>query len=302
MIVVSDLHLKYKKEPYSSSQEKFLNWLNENYYNDPMIFLGDVFDASPHMKTYHLFQNFLLNRNGKTFILNGNHDSSKVKGSSVLAFDFENVYTYLSEDVVEIDGMKCLMLPYKYNYKEYEELEGEYDYIFTHVTPTQVQFSNEGINFFKLKGTFIHGHTHIPTEFTDIVGNKHYVLGVPIPTRHLEDVNHKIVNITKEGIEFIEAPFYFKYETIQYGEFPENKTNMYNIIDAPSRKMVYEKYKDYHIRKSGIKLLRNEMTSEVVQKEFEGGSILDKFKIFAKERGLSEEVSRCCSERLQQII
>ena len=27
MIVISDLHLKYKHEPYSSSQKQFLDWL-----------------------------------------------------------------------------------------------------------------------------------------------------------------------------------------------------------------------------------------------------------------------------------
>jgi hypothetical protein len=302
MIVISDLHLKYKHEPYSSSQRQFLDWLNEKYYNEHMIFLGDLFDVSPHWEVYKMFQDFLLNRNGNTYILNGNHANSKNKGSSIIAFDFESVYSYLDVSEFEIENCNCLMLPFNYDYRKYSELEGSYDFIFTHVTPTQVQFANEGIDFPKLKGTFIHGHTHMPSKFTDRYNNEHIVLGVPLPTRHLEAFEHKIIEIKNKQINYIDVPFYFKYETIEYGVMPENKTNVYNIINAPSKKAVLDKYKDYYIRNHGIKLLRNEFNHETLKDEFESGNILSKFNIFIQEKQLSEEVAKCCSERIQQII
>ena len=244
----------------------------------------------------------MLNKIDKTYILNDNHANSKNKGSSIIAFDFEDVYSYLDFEEVDIEGIKCLMLPFNYDYRKYSELEGRYDFIFTHITPVECQFANEGLLFPKLKGTFIHGHTHLPMEFVDKYNNKHIVLGVPLPTRHLEAFDHKIIEIKNKEIHYINVPFYFKYETIEYGTIPENKNNIYNIINAPSKKLALEKYKDYYIRNHGIKLLRNEFNHETLKDEFESGNILSKFNTFIVEKQLSEEVAKCCSEKIQQII
>jgi len=298
MIIISDLHLKYQKEPYSKSQREFLQWLEDSYSNEQIIFLGDVFDTRPHWTVFKMFKDFLERRGNKTYILNGNHDLSKAKGSSVLSLQT----SFLDVEERIIEGYNCLMLPYKYDYREYENLEGEYNFIFTHITPVQAQFANEGIAFPKLKGTFIHGHTHTKLDFIDDYGNQHYIVGVPLPTRHLEDFEHRIIKIKDGKINFIQPPFYFNYETIKYGEEPKDKNNILNIVDAPSRKVALEKYKEYYIRKAGIQVLRTDNTIETFKQEFESGNILDKFKIFSIENKISKEVAECCSERLSTII
>ena len=68
------------------------------------------------------------------------------------------------------------------------------------------------------------------------------------------------------------------------------------------RKECKEKYKDYYIRDAGIKLLRTENTAETFKEAFEHSTILDKFKGYAKDKGLSKEVLECCSQRLSQIV
>ena len=305
LIVISDLHLK-NKEPFLSATKQFLNWLVENYNEDEFIFLGDTFDSSaPVWEVYKVFKEFLMQRSHRcTFILQGNHDTSRNKGCSVSSFNlFNNVKIYQEEQEVLINNINCLFLPYKDNYRNYEELAGSYDFIFTHVTPVEAQFANEGIRFPKLKGMFIHGHTHIQKDYKDEFGNKHIILGVPISTRHLEDQSHRLIKIKDDKtIEYIDVPYYFKYETINYSDEPTFKNNILNIKNAPNRKLVYEKYKDYYIRDAGIELLRTEATKEDFNKEFEKSTILDKFKLYAKDKGLSQEVLECCSLRLSKIM
>ena len=308
LIVISDLHLK-NKEPYLSASKSFLKWLLENYNEDDMLFLGDCFDSSaPMWEIYKVFKEFLLERKSSTYILNGNHDQSKSKGCSLSSFGLlDNVYIFEREENVQIDILNCMMLPFKYDYRTYEQLEGKYDYIFSHIVPVKAQFANEGIEFKNLHGIFIHGHTHIfkEKEYIDEYGNKHIILGVPISTRHLEDQHHQIIKITydrSKTLEYIDVPFYFKHETIKYGETPTSITNIINVIDAPNKKLVFEKYKEYYIREAGIKLLRTENTEETFKKEFEDANILDKFKKYSSDKALSKEVAECCSTRLLQII
>jgi len=307
LIIVSDLHLK-NKEPFLSASRKFLNWLNENYSSYKLLFLGDCFDSSaPIWEVYSIFKEFLLSRSNHTYLLQGNHDLSKSKGCALSSFGLlDEISVY--EDKAEVfttDNLNCLILPFKYDYKDYSHIEGNFDFIFSHIVPTKVQFANEGIDFPNIKGIFIHGHTHIfkEKEYIDTYMNKHIILGVPLSTRNGEDQKHQIIEIDdNKNITYIDVPYYFKYETINYGEEPTNKNNILNIINAPNRKLVFEKYKDYYIREEGIELLRTETTKEDYKKEFESANILQKFKKYAEDKGLSKEVLECCSTKLSQIV
>jgi hypothetical protein len=251
---------------------------------------------------YKIFKEFLMRRQNKTYILEGNHTLSKAKGSAIESFSLlDNVFVYREETEVVIENQNCLMLPFTYDYKNFQELEGKYDFIFTHLMPKETQFADEGVSFPKIKGTFIHGHNHIQSEFFDSYGNQHYVLGTPYATRHLEDQNHKIFEIYNKYIETIKVPIYFQHETISYEEVPTNKNNILNVIDAPNKKLVYEKYKEYYIRDAGIKLLRTENTENTFKQEFEKATILEKFKKYSVDKVLSKEVSEECSLRLLSI-
>ena len=45
MIAIGDLHLK-KKEPYYKNNKKFLDYLNDKYPYETLIFTGDETDIS----------------------------------------------------------------------------------------------------------------------------------------------------------------------------------------------------------------------------------------------------------------
>jgi len=328
IIVVGDLHLRHK-QPYMKHQEKFLEWLLDNYSNPKeykeygMIFLGDIFDNStPKWEVYNLFHEFLTARQNnsyhkdiKTFILTGNHDLSKQKGNSLLAFNnIEDVVVIENETIIDIHGLNCLFLPYKYNYKQmYLEsnnfISKKFDLIFTHIMTEERQFSNEGMNFDNIsEGCFVHGHDHMQGGFLRKPFHEHLILGVPYETRHLEAQEHRIMEIdipenSKWNFKayYPKVPIFFKHETIQYGDMPENKDNIYNVIDAPSRKAVYEKYADYYIRSAGIKILQTETTVEEHNKEFTHASLLERFNQFVNEFNISKEVADLCSQKILNI-
>lgn len=304
LIVVGDLHLKLK-EPFFQVSKQFLNWLDETYRFQEMIFVGDIFDSSsPMWIVYKEFKEFLMKRRNYTYIVKGNHDTSKNKGCSLSAFNLiDNVIVYEDYQEVEIQNHKCLILPFIYDYKSFQDLSGEYDFIITHLMPKEFQFGDEGVEFSKLKGKFIHGHHHIRADFQDRFNNEHIIVGVPYETRNGEAQSHRIIEIKNDkSICEIDAPLFFTHETVSYGQEPSSKMNIINVVDAPSKQMVYDKYKEYYIRDTGIKLLRTENTKESFKQEFESANILEKFKKYSQENNLSKEVSEECSSRLSRII
>lgn len=295
IIVISDLHIK-NKEPYLSSIEKFLQYIYEKYPNNEIIQLGDLFDAS----TIHadiLYDILSLLKKFKKFhILTGNHDASYRLGSILKPLKhYNNLIIYDDITEVEIKGKKCLMLPFLYsNRKErIEKIEGNFDYIFTHLEHQQIAFDKENsIDFNKnLKGTFIHGHIHYISQERDYIdknNNQHYILGCPIPTRHLEDKQEHRIAIIDEKINFEKAPFYFKYENINYGIYPESKNNILNIKNAPSVQDVLTFYKDYYIREDGIELKLSENSEQTLS--FDSSDLKIQFEEFCKEENIDKEL------------
>ena len=298
LIFIGDLHLK-DKEPFLSSAKKFFNWLDEKFPQDNLFFLGDTTDSSsPHWTIFSLFSNFLVNRKTETYILGGNHDYSKLKGSVLDGLKhIESVEIILDRKVIKYCDSDILCLPFKYGKmkEEYERLIGEYSFIATHTTPRHLAFSDEGIDYKNLKGTFIHGHTHVTdkSSYQDN-NNLHITIEVPFPTRNGEQKEfHRIIILNNDGTyRYEKVPFYFTYETIEFGKFPESKNNILNIINAPDSNSVFEMYKDYYIREDGIELKRTEIDG-TEQFVFNIATIKDQFNNYCLENGISKEVLKC---------
>ena len=164
----------------------------------------------------------------------------------------------------------------------YKDLQGDYDYIFCHFTNPEDQFADEGIEL-KVKGYQIYGHTHTHAKYDTKI-----VLGVPIVTRNGEK-NNPVMKIKESGrVEWITYPVFFDILTIKYGEEMSNKDYLYNIIEAPSYKSVYDCYPTINIRDEGIKLVYAiKEESEVVLKT--GGNDLQKmYKLFCNEKEIED--------------
>lgn len=299
MVIISDLHIK-SKEPYYSSIKQFLNYILEHYPDEDVIQLGDLFDSSTaHSNTIYEIVG-ILKKFKKIYILQGNHDISRRSGLITEPFKhYDNIVVYDKMTEVEIEGFKCLMLPWIYNAKEiYEQVEWFGDYMFGHVTNIEDQFGDEGINTDKIKAYQVFGHTHTARYIND---NK-TVMGVQIPSRNGE-VPCDFLHVDKTNKkEFISVPKYFEFETIEYGKFPKNKNNILNIKKAPSYQSVYDMYKDYYVRKEGIEILRTENDADIIDKEFESGNIIDRFARYAKEKEVSKEIFECANRYLQEVI
>ncbi len=309
MLIIGDLHIK-NKEPFLSAIKNFFEWLDEKYPDEEIIFLGDTFDtSSPSWEIFSLFAEFVRSRNSYVYILEGNHTYSKLKGSVLEGLgNVSNVKHYLIPDTI---GLNILCLPFltinnkKYYEKQFEFIPNDFNLILTHLTPKQCAFGNEGIDFDKLnlKGTYIHGHVHMQSEFRDSYGNRHIVLGVPIPTRNLEEQqNHRIIRIINNEIEFIPVPQFFTYETLEFGKFPENKNNILNLKNVPSWEELYKTYKNYYIREDGVEFKKTENSLTFNNTEFEKGSLKEKFNLYLLSDGvgLDKKIIDECFSRIDK--
>lgn len=300
MIVISDLHIK-KIEPFYSSIKQFLNYIADTYPEDEVVQLGDLFDTSTmHSNVIYEIIN-ILKRFKKIHILQGNHDISRRMGLITQPLNhYDNIIVYDKMAEVEIEGFTCLMLPWVYNAKElYEQIKWIGNYCFAHVTNMEDSFNGEYVDLSKVEACRIYGHTHTKRDLNE----NGYVMGVNIPTRNLE-ISNPFIRIEREEdiFEFIESPKYFEYQSLNYGEFPENKNNILNIKNAPSYPSVYETYKDYYIRKEGIEILRTENDVNIETTNFEAGNIVDKFNKYSKDKEISKEINNCAIRYLQEVV
>ena len=296
IIVVGDIHAK-NKEPYWFHIQKMFDELIKKYSKDVLILLGDVFDSSSPVAEIEETIAYYLSQFSEVHIVSGNHDQSRRLGNTLLPLRVHNnIHVYVDAAEIEIEGKKCLILPYKDGYKEYESISFIGDYCFAHITNVEDAFSDEGIDLKNVNALQVYGHTHTNKEYKNKI-----VLGVPLPTRNLE-ISNPIMIIEENGHSFVSLDHNFSIDKIEYGTYPENKTNLYNVINAPSKDLVFESYKGYYIREEGIEILRNENDLETEElTSFENGNLLEKFNLFAKENDISKEVLTCVSSRLSKI-
>jgi hypothetical protein len=249
MIVIGDLHIK-EHPLYKKAVLSFLGWLYDNYKDETIIQLGDFFDSSSINHSLMLEVANILKNFNELHILTGNHDQSRRMNNILKNFNnYDNIFIYEDKATYMIDRQSCLFLPYKYNMSDYEEIEGEWDFIFPHFTPKQESFGKEFIDISKIKGQKVYGHIHNYAVYDDA-----FILGVPVITRNGES-NNPILSIVEKKITEIHPPIFFQIQNLSYGQPIENFDWLYNIINAPSIKSVYEMYPSINIREGGVSVL-----------------------------------------------
>ena len=302
MICISDLHVK-NKEPFLSSIKSFLKEVADTYPNEEVVQLGDLYDnSSPHSEIEADIV-ALLKRFKKLHIITGNHDVSKRSGNALLHLNHhDNIVVYTEKTEVEIEGHKCLMVPWVYNSKEvYTDLSWKGDFAFLHITNEEDAFGDEGIKTDNVKAVQIFGHTHTKRTVDNNTTIK-YITGVNIPTRNLEISNPYLQIKSDKTLEFIKTKIYFEYETVDYPELPKNKNNILNVKKAPSYEAVYEVYKDYNVRHEGIEITYTTNTLDEEDSLFENGSLLQKFNIYAKDDGVPKELVDVAIKYISEFV
>lgn len=256
MIIIGDLHQRNEKT--QKHIEYLFKWIDNTFdmKNETLVLLGDIFDKSllPSENLYFLMK--ILKQYKKVVIITGNHDTSFIHKNYLLPFLHLDNIILVEEEPKElmIDNIKCFFLPYKKNMKNYEELCGEYDYIFCHAYFKENDFGNEGVKFNEnLKGIKVAGHDHTHK----VVSEDKIVLGTPFPSRFGENLNPSFkimqINNVDKSYKLIDCPKIFTYLEIDYDESGEVKCDypffeLY-VKNAPSRRLAKKIYKNYDLYK-----------------------------------------------------
>ena len=296
VIYFGDLHCQ-EQEPFKSSALSILKYLYDNYQDATIIQGGDLFDSSSinHALVDDVLKILVKFKDFR--IVTGNHDYSKRMNSILKPFDnYNNITVYDDVAEVDIEGMKLIMLPHKYGdiKSEYEKITGSYDYSISHITPIQEAFGDDGIELkFNVSVAHIFAHIHRHREFLDSFENKVLISGSTMTTRYGEQSWEKnIYELTKTEYHKIALPQYFTYETVEYGQYPEFETSICNIKNAPSVQSVFEMYRKYYIRESGIEINLGDTNNQTVV--FEQDNIKKGFIKFCEDNNVADDVKFSC--------
>lgn len=313
IVVIGDIHFKTEPKPFHDGlMNLFYEHIIPTYKNDTLILTGDVLDSASKVR-WDLYDEMIniFSKFHQVHIVVGNHDYSDTVGNALKPLaKLSNISLYPKETDIVINGLKFLFLPYQdleYMQKIYTDYVWEGDYCVTHIAPPNSSF---GIGEIELKGikvnkAIIHGHIHTYSEFTDTLKNKNIILGVPQTTRNLEQHSLKKVCIIENGnYSLVPLPEYYTIQDVVFGEFPENKNNLINVLEAPSKKAVFDMYKDYHVRLEGIQVKTNseELSISLDDIKNKNESLLEsRIAKFYKEREISTEIQNCINSYLLKV-
>jgi hypothetical protein len=305
IIFVGDLHCK-EESPYRESCISFLNWLYDNYGDATILHGGDLFDSSSHHHDLVHEVVTIVSKFKDFRIITGNHDRSGRLGNIIKPFsNYKNITVYEKKEEVSIEGIDFLILPYrKADLPEYSSIEGVWDYSLSHITPIQEAFGDEGTELrFKARVAHVFAHIHRYRKYVDNFGNNCLIAGSVVNTRYGEqDWEKNIYVIQKHEYIRVPVPQTFTYETIEFGSFPINPSNILNIVNAPDKNSVFNVYKNYHIRESGIEIKGE--TSGIVGENinFDKSSIIQSYIEFCSLEAVSDNLKNLGIEYLSNYL
>ena len=311
--VFGDVHWK-REEPYYTGLCTLFDFIVKEHKDDTVVFTGDLYDASnPHWDLVKIVREYLLPIK-RVIVIHGNHEFSRIRGSALKSLlKYPNIEVYTEYTKLDIDGYDFRLFPFRYNPEEiqaYAEITDECDFAVTHITPVKHQFHTEGVDLnIRAKHAILHGHTHAVDEWNDKNGIKNLLVGVPQTTRNGEQAYHKrmiFIDTTGSlGVPYtsIPVPVTMEIEEVKYGDTPIRKTNLLNIIDAPSTAAAEEEYKDYHIRTAGIKVLRTIEDGDDSEGDLNDFSVdlKKKYVTWAKKNKVATEIIQINVEYLEKI-
>ena len=301
--------------------EAYIDWVlnNPKLNNEDIIYfsLGDFFELShPLPSENELGLSYLTQGKWKhKYILSGNHCYNRLRNDFSISIFNKLLNTTLIKKPQELDieGLSTLCLPYYYDniYSdlkpmkvEYENMQGEYDIIISHIQDeTQAFISNDpnSINISKLKGERIQGHLHA------VKNNVSGYVNSPLANTKGEVLDKRycfLYDIETKIIEKVEIPNFLNYSELSY---PEKLTNekigefftLFTIKDYTDKQTAIDFY-----RKDNPNLYIKEMIKKKLQsvsdeyKSQSKKSIKDFFEDYSSENKISKELSNIILEKI----
>jgi len=153
----------------------------------------------------------------------------------------------------KIDNARYLFLPHPRTRdieEQYRSLTGKYDFVFGHFATLPLFGHEIALNEDLEYRHRLFGHVHIPDK------NDPVYLGVPVAQAYGEDsFTHKLACIDRGVLSYLDIPSFLEFKTVSYAATDrlesevDNVFFVYDIIDAPSVKLAYEKFGNVPIRK-----------------------------------------------------
>lgn len=309
IVVIGDLHIR-EDEPFFTSSKKFFEWFCESEYNDgrPIIFTGDIVhkpivNGKVMRFILDVFQDKLKAEH--MWIVTGNHDFSRQKGSFLETFEGETTdrVTVVSvPEELKIGEVSFFLLPYFYpnsipDYSTMKEVYGNLivnsDYIIGHFSDeTSPLFMDADVSH--MKGKRLFGHVH--------VGSAHYV-GTPYITRKDESGKDSwIINIDTQRREDqrINVPVCLEYMDVEYGDPIEEQTDypvIYSVKNAPTKAAAEEMYSDFYLGTIQVK----SNFDRTLSKEKSDGKIRPIMEYF-EEFVAKNDVSKSVQEKIRGVL
>lgn len=300
ILVEKDRHVR-GQEPFFSAHKTYNDWFVKQDFDSKenvFISLGD-WNHSSHPTPEEIDESmrfFNMSKIDKFFILGGNHDWSGVlKQYSILSFrNLSKVNVILEPCVHTIQGKTFAFLPHYKNLKTMKELYTNLDDEYINADYVCYHFEDEtqgGIDISYLKGKKLGGHIHTKC--------KNYELPMPITSRYDErGLDNGLYNLDEDKI--IPAPKLIEYYDVEYGDevgvgltpFP-----LLNILNAPSKSLAEEKYKDNYIHEIYVVNKKREKIRDY--HEGKKTSIVDFFNNYIKDR---DDLEDWASARLKNYI
>ena len=277
IINVGDIHIKHEY-PFNIASERFIEWLYSQDFNNEeniAVFSGDILDKSISSgEVNSLMMDLFENLHFKIiYVITGNHDLSRSKGSGLKPLNkFKNLHLIEKPEVIIIQDIKTVMLPYYYPYtlKGYSNMEKDYmnlsdefkdaDIMYGHFTDETQSMFGEGIDVSYLNPNVrLLGHIHTKS--------KNY-LGTPLVTR--SDEAHKksyisTYDINTKETNDIEVPIFLDYDDIEFDELSTYKEKdypvIYDIYSIPSIEAFSDIPKNIIVRN---KFVKNYISDEIV--------------------------------------
>lgn len=302
LIIVGDTHFR-SKSPFYESQLDFIEWFLSqefNNENNTVFFEGDISDnCIPDPITNDLIISFFNRMKFKRRIVQqGNHEFSRsIKQTALEILKSLNKEVEIIDFIkqIDIDGLKCLTLPYFYPsqtqernitniYTFYNNLPKEYyslkfDYIFAHLENENQNFGNgRFVDTSKFQGRKIMGHIHlISLEY----------IGVPVISRY-DEKGQKCriieIDIDTKKERNIEVPRFLDYVDIQYPndldfqniKYPIFSISNYQDKDASLRyyqnkypeKKLFFRWNNKKRKSQDIENIENEENSKSIDEYF----------------------------------
>jgi predicted phosphodiesterase len=324
LIVIGDLHLRYK-EPYYSAVKKWMEWFLQSDYNiedNILIQLGDDTESAIN-KSYvnrdliWFYQNIKCK---SKIVLQGNHDLSDEHGSNLEILRNEVDIDIVDKPrIMNIEGLQCLFLPHisstlygtemeKYYSSLYDRCEnreypwqGTFDYAFGHVEDETQKRSEKhkvcDLSKLDIK-TRVFGHIH--TYNMDVGGS---YLGSVSPNSSTEVNKHAFIysiDLDNGRSTVIECPIYLNYYSVTYPDpLPEIKEDFFllKISKSVDRKTSVEYYEKEAIKQNKKLYVRRVERLRVIERpenqdSTENSDLTNKefASIFYDKYGIPDEV------------